>query len=733
MIGYGDQPAHAASLIRIARATTLALWAMLLPGTGASAAEGADDGRAIEEVIVTSSRRGATLDDLARSALVLDEAALKPFQERGSSVQELLARTIPGFAPPTTEGSAASLTLRGRTPLFLLDGVPIAGNTNFARYLDKFDALTIGRTEVIYGPTTLYGAGATGGVIQMFTRDPNVEEFEVEIGTQLNTFIADDNAFDDDGTATKVFGSARGQLTDKLSVYGFASYEETAGVYRSDGELMLGRNQFTDDVTFIGKLRYQLTPNQAITALYNVTEQESQDRASELIGVTTDDGTQIAQELDQPIVYADPPRNEFTYSSINYEHNDLFGGELAVQLYYSESDFLNPGSDTRDLQSVFPDWPGLWQSGRNTEEQGLRLQFSRALTDSFSFVVGGDYNDADSESLLPISDAAVFDATGVYDASSQGLQTAPYTIEALGVFVEASYDVTDRLTLAGGIRWDEFDYDIQGPFTPSFAFTPGERVGGAGSDNDTSYNVGATFALNEQTTVYGNYSEGFTIPSLGFVANDLEPGVPVNDSDLVAPVITESFEIGLRGSLGAVGYNLALYTTESEFNTSIAVDPATGFVIRGRAPVDINGLEASADWRITDRFTLSGSVTYVEGEVTPEGSGETLALSSQEVPPIKVLINPSYLIGSNLSVFGQILYVDDRDDAFEDGVDANPVESYTLVDVGLNWTPGSFQIGLQVTNLFNEDYVPAGEISFLPGRIRSGPGRAATATLRYSF
>ncbi|MEM0954906.1 MAG: TonB-dependent receptor [Pseudomonadota bacterium] len=699
----------------------------------ATAPDTADDTRRIEEVIVTSSRRGATLDDLARSALVLDESALKPFQERGSSVQELLARTIPGFAPPTTEGSAASLTLRGRTPLFLLDGVPIAGNTNFARYLDKFDALTIGRTEVIYGPTTLYGAGATGGVIQMFTRDPNVDKLEVEIGTQVNTYLADGNAFDDDGTSTKVFASARGKLTDKLSVYGFASYEETAGVFRSDGELMLGRNQFTDDQTLIGKLRYQLTPNQAVTALYNVTEQESQDRASELIGVTTDDGTQIAEELDQAIVYVDPPRNEFTYSSINYEHSDLFEGELAIQLYYSESDFLNPGGDTRDLQGFFPNFPGLWQSGRVTEEQGLRLQFTRYLGDQVSIVVGGDYNDADSESLLPISDVTVFEETGVYDASSQGLQTAPYTIEALGFFVEASYDVTDRFTLAGGIRWDEFDYDIQGPFTPSFALTPGERVGGEGSDNDTSFNLGATFALNTQTTLYGNYSEGFTIPSLGFIANDLEPGVPVNDSALVAPVITESYELGMRGSVGVVGYNLALYTTESEFTTSIAVDPATGFGIRGRAPVDISGIEASADWRITERLTLGGSLTYVEGDVTPDGSGETLALSSQEVPPIKVLINPSYLISADLTVFGQVLFVDDRDDAFEDGVDANPVDSYTLVDVGLNWTPGDFQIGLQVTNLLNEDYVPAGEISFLPGRIRSGPGRAATATLRYSF
>ncbi|MEM9255191.1 MAG: TonB-dependent receptor [Pseudomonadota bacterium] len=689
--------------------------------------------RNMEEVIVTSSRRGALLADLPRSALVLDEEALKPFQERGSSVQEILGRTIPGFAPPTTEGSAASLTLRGRTPLFLLDGVPIAGNTNFTRYLDKFDPLTIGRTEVIYGPTSLYGAGATGGVIQLFTRDPAIDEFEIELGTQITSYIADSNALDSDGTTPKVFASGRGRITDRLSIYAFVSYEEGAGVRRADGELLLGRSQFSDDTTYIGKLRYDLTDSQSVTFLYNDTELKNQDRAFEFQTITSSDGTQIAQEREFPATYADLPRNEFNYASFNYLHTDLLQGELAMQLYYSESDFLNPASDTRDVQAAFPNWPGLWQSGRNTEELGGRLQYSRRyFEEQLSVVSGLDYNEADSESLLPISTSDVFEESGLYDAADSGVQTAPYTIDALGVFVELAYDVTDRLTLAGGLRWDDFEFDVKGPFEPSFAFVPGVRPGGEGSADDTSYNIGGTFQLSERAILYGNYSEGFSIPSLGFVANDVAPGVEISDSTLVEPVITESYELGIRGALGPVGYTFAAYTTESEFSATVSVN-SLGFAVRERAPVNIDGLEASATWQVTERFLLGGSVTWIDGDVEPAGENGSVSLSTQIVPPVKVLLNPSYLLMDELRLFGQMLYVDDREDAFDDGTDPDPVESYTLFDVGLDWTPGNFAVGLQVTNLFNKDYIPAGEITFIPGRRLAGPGRAVVANLRYSF
>ncbi|MEL7027789.1 MAG: TonB-dependent receptor [Pseudomonadota bacterium] len=700
-----------------------------------------------DRIIVTSTRRDQALEDISRSVRVFEDDDLAKFIQQSTNVQEILGKVVPGFAPPVTEGSAGSLTLRGRDPLFLIDGVPVASNTNFSRFLDKFDPLTIGRVEVVYGPTSLYGAGATGGVIQFFTREPAEDGLEFSLGTQVRAFVTGNGAsFDDDGISPKVNGSVSGKVTDWLSVFGYASFEDVNGVFRAQGDLLTGRSVFAEDLTFFGKARADITDNQSLTAVVNRTTLRPSDRLFELAAITADDGTQITVESPQVFSYAEPPTNEFLYTALSYQNKSLFGGALSGLFYYSDSEFLNPGSDIRALRisegGFFPsEWPGLWQTGRVTEEIGLRGQYSRTFSERVNVAVGFDYNEADSTSLLPISSEEGFDETLNFDAASSGEQTPPFTLDAVGVFAETSIDVTNRLTLTGGVRWDRFDYVVEGPYEVTFFFpadNAGVRPGGSGASDGISYNVGATFDVWTDTTLFANFSQGFTIPSLGFIGNNVAPGVPVSDSDLVDPVITDSFEAGVRGAIGAFGYGLAGYYTESDFSTAVGVDPQTGLIIRDRAPTEIYGFELSADWAVTDRFAVDGSLTYVEGEVDPNNTGEFISLSTQDVPPLQFTVNPSFEITPQWLAFGQVFFVDGRDKGFEDGTDANPSEAYTLIDIGTTYDLdigpyGGGVLSFQVQNLFNKEYIPAGEATFIPGRIYSGPGRSLTLSYQHTF
>lgn len=697
----------------------------------------------VETITVISSRQGLTIEEMPRSVRIVDDEALRVLLEQTSNVQEILGKAVPGFSPPVTEGSSGSLTLRGREPLYLLDGIPVATNTNFARFLDKFDPLTIERVEVVYGPTALYGAGATGGVIQFFTTTPQEEGFRVSVGTQVRTFITSDDAFDGDGTSPKINASISGRLNDWFSLVAYASFEEVNGIYRSEGDLLTGRSQFADDTTFFGKGVFDLSENQTLTITLNQTELEPSDRFFELVTADAGDGTIIAADAPFSLSYAEQPINEFSFASLSYRNDDLWGGSLSALFYQSDSEFLNPGSDIRSsLQrngGVFPDsWPGLFQTGRQTDETGFRGQYIKDFNDRLTVAFGADYNTAESDSLLPVSSEADFDSTLFFDAATDAVQTPPYTIDALGVFAEASFAVTDRLSISGGLRWDEFDYEVVGPYEVVFTLEPGQRPGGSGKADDTSFNLGAVYAVNDTLSVFGNYSEGFTIPELGFIGNNVAPGVPVSDSDLVAPVITESTELGIRGSTDTVDYTVAVYYTESDFSAIVGIDPATGLADRDRAPVEIQGFEASVNWQATATFDIAASLAWVDGEIDPNDDGNFIALSTQEIPPLKLSVQPRYRFSDRLSVFGQVLYVDDRDDGFDDGTDANPAESYTLVDTGLTWVThstdaGKGTLGLQVANLFNREYIPAGEATFIPGRIFSGPGRSLSVSYQYTF
>ncbi|MEM7707312.1 MAG: TonB-dependent receptor [Pseudomonadota bacterium] len=717
-------------------AAPLAAQAQPTQETGGDAGERATD---LGSLVVTSTRRDQTLSDIPRSVRVFDGEELENLQAQTNSVQEILGKLIPGFAPPVTEGSAGSLTLRGRAPLFLIDGVPIASNTNFSRYLDKFDPMTIDRIEVVYGPTALYGAGATGGVIQFFTKPANTDSLKIEAGSQLRAYVTGEDNFDSDSQLRQFYASVSGPVNDRLSVYGYASYADTGGVARAEGDLLPGRSQFVDDISFLGKARLQMTEAQALTLTLNATELDYQDASFEFSRSIADDGTVIAARNPAPLSYAEPPTNEFFFASLDYAHEDVLGGRVSAQLYYSESEFLNPASDIRPLLmrfgGPFPDFfPGLWQTGRITDEFGLRTQFSRQFDNGLNITVGLDYNDAESDSLLPISSEADFDQTLFLDAAVRAQQTPPYTLDATGLFVEAGMPVTDRVSLSAGLRWDEFDYEVIGPYDVVFTFQPGERPGGSGSSDDISWNTGINFDLTDRTVLFANYSEGFTIPSLGFIGNNVPPGVPVSDSRLVEPIITESIEVGIRGNAGPLQFAAAAYTTDSDFSTAIGVDPATGLAVRDRAPIDIYGVEASVLWNVNDRFSVESAITWVEGEVDPNNDGNELDVTTQDVPPVKFWITPRYQITSKWSIFGQLFYVADRDEAFEDGTDPAPVESYTLFDLGSSYRYNdNFDVGLQITNLFNREYIPAGEASFIPGRVFSGPGRAVTLNLDFRF
>ncbi|MEL6362354.1 MAG: TonB-dependent receptor [Pseudomonadota bacterium] len=699
----------------------------------------------IDVIIVESTRSDRSLEDLSRSARVFSTEDLAKFNQQTTSVQEILGKAIPGFAPPVTEGSAASVTLRGRNPLFLIDGVPVASNTNFSRFLDKFDPLTIGRVEVLYGPSSLYGAGATGGVVQFFTQDPVDDGLEFSVGGQFRAFATGADSFSGDGFSPKGNASVSGRLTDWLSVYGFVSYEDVNGVFSADDELLTGRSAFANDTTYFGKVRIDLTENQSLTAIVNRTELVSADRQFELETITNDEGAEIAVEAPIVFSYEQPPTNEFLYTALSYKHEDLFGGALSALFYYSDSEFLNPGSDIRPpiAAGIFPaEWPGLWQTGRINEEYGLRGQYVRDFGERLNLALGFDYNSVDSVSLLPISTEAGFDETRFFDAAVQAEQTPPFSLDSVGIFLEARYELTDQLSVTGGVRWDRFDYEVVGPYDVVFFFPPfslpGERPGGEGNADGLSFNVGAVYDFRDNLSLFANYSQGFAIPSLGFIGNNVAPGVPISDSSLVDPVITDSFEAGMRGRLGTFTYALAGYYTTSDFETTVSIASDTGLNNRTRAPSRVYGTEFSATWEVTDRFGMDGSVTYVSGQVDANDTGDFVALTTQDVPPLKLSLNPRYQIASNWSVFGQVLYVADRDAGFDAGTDPRAAEGYALFDLGTTFQLdiggiGSGVFNFQVTNLFNRDFIPPGEVTFIPGRVRPGPGRALTLSYQHTF
>ena len=123
--------------------------------------------------VVTASREPVAADRLAADVVVIDRAAIEA--STADSVADLLRREAAAqLSRSGGPGQATGLLLRGAAAVntvVLVDGVRIGSATLGYAQLDALSLAQIERIEVLRGPgSSLYGADAVGGVVQIFTR-----------------------------------------------------------------------------------------------------------------------------------------------------------------------------------------------------------------------------------------------------------------------------------------------------------------------------------------------------------------------------------------------------------------------------------------------------------------------------------------------------------------------------------------------------------------------------------
>src|SRR6266705_6900962 len=127
----------------------------------------------LEPIIVTAARSPQPLTALIADVTYIGAEDI--VRAGAQSVAELLAR-VPGveIAMNGGPGSTSSVFLRGANrghTLVLLDGLRIGSSSDGATAFEAIPLEQIDHIEILRGPaSSLYGADAIGGVIQIFTR-----------------------------------------------------------------------------------------------------------------------------------------------------------------------------------------------------------------------------------------------------------------------------------------------------------------------------------------------------------------------------------------------------------------------------------------------------------------------------------------------------------------------------------------------------------------------------------
>jgi outer membrane receptor protein involved in Fe transport len=141
---------------------------------------------ALEEIVVTASKRASTVQDTPISISAVTGSDL---QTRGVDSLATLAQGTPGVSLKSEGPSQTEIEMRGMTSSggnsatvgFYLDDIPLAGpaSAQNGHVVIDPDLYDLNRVEILRGPQgTLFGSGSMGGTVRLISNQPNLSQFQ---------------------------------------------------------------------------------------------------------------------------------------------------------------------------------------------------------------------------------------------------------------------------------------------------------------------------------------------------------------------------------------------------------------------------------------------------------------------------------------------------------------------------------------------------------------------------
>jgi iron complex outermembrane receptor protein len=290
--------------------------------------------------------------------------------------------------------------------------------------------------------------------------------------------------------------------------------------------------------------------------------------------------------------------------------------------------------------------------------------------------------------------------------------------KSFGVYATDQIDVTDKLKVRFGGRWDSFKQSI-GTFLAA-AQPPRQDV------HSFSPQAGIIFEPTPDITLYAAYAKGFR-PNSGFDVN----------RNPFAPEKTKSAEVGVKFTAldGHVRGTLAAYTMEK--TNVLTADPVNqGFTLAiGVAKSRGVELDTSGDLpgQVHFEFAYAYTHAFSAKAILDPDFGKTVPAGAPllDIPKhnASLLLSKDFdVMGRTLTLGGTVKYVSRR--LGETGTNFY-LPSYTLVNLNAAYeVTDHIEVSAQVRNVFDKEYYPA---SYATLWVMPGEPREYLAKITYRY
>lgn len=638
-----------------------------------------------------------------------------------NTLTDYLAKNLPSVDVSDAQGNPYQMNLNYRgftaSPLLgtpqglsvFVDGVRVNEPFGDVVNWDLMPQGAIDQIQVIPGSNPTYGLNTLGGAIAITTKNGRTTpggEASVTVGS---------------------WGRKTAQLEQGGTIGQNLDYYVSGNVTNDDGWADHNGSRVRQ---LFGKLRYT----------------DADTTISLSVGGADNDlqGTQTIPRsfLDNPkqaYTYPDQNLNSVGYLTLSGDHYFSDNVELSGNVYYRHYRNENVSSNVNDNFGEVDDNGSLDtnqasndKSVITTDSYGASLQLTllgKLGGMQNQFVAGMAADLANSHFVQSEQDAFFTDTRGTIGIGGFAPQTDAGTRNAnYGVYFNDTLSLTRQwsLTLAGRYNWSRAVIGDQSGTQPLLD----------GNHTFSRFNpaIGVNWNPTPALTAYATYNEGMRSPTAIELAC-ADPAAPCSlPNDFVAdpalkPVISKTFEVGMRGNLGnATHWSAAVYSTtltdDIQFISSDGAASTLGY-FQNVGKTRRQGLELAAHTQLGP-LGVSTSYNYVDATYRSTWSENSSSNSSSDangnitikpgdhipgIPANTVKLRLDYAvtskwhIGTNVTWRGSIYAQGDEDNADVNG----KIAGYVLVDLDTAYqVTKQLQVFASVTNLLDKRYASFG-------------------------
>lgn len=670
----------------------------------------------LDKQTISTSRGEKDASTIPHMITVIESKDLQLAVAASGDVMSALSKLLPSFSPTRQKLTGSAETFRGRTPLFLVDGIPQSNPLrDGARDGFTIDPSLIARIEVIHGANASMGLGASGGIINIITLKGAGSEGGVGDGVQqhVNTSITSADNLEGDSLEYKL-GYSIAAKKDAFDVLASVQLKESGMYYDADGD-KIGVSETHGDLMdssqqdYFVKLGYDIDEGQRLELLANYYQIEN---SGDYINVAGDRAENKGATAEKGNPDGDPNKNITNNFALTYSNQDLAGGIFATQLYYqereaqygarlSEDENGNAVYDKRFQDITIAPVGELYdQSSIKSNRMGIRSTYDKAnLAGSGINLVGG------------------FDAmqlTSYQEMIHTGRNWVPeIDLLTYAPFVQLERQFFDQLTLSSGLRYETSevkvdDYTTLAYYGGNTGTTPGNDVGG-GTDksSESLLNFGAVFTVTDELSLYASYAEGFALPSIGSILRGIgDQGVELDSLVDIKPVISDNYEVGFNYNTADWHAQLSYFLSESKLGTSLVQDDSGLYKVK-RQKTQVKGYELQLAYWVNHAVEVGGYYSQLLGRTDSTGTGNLDSdLLSRDISPDKLSTFVNADLSDTVKLNLQANHYFDRsfNGPAAESAGALDFEGYSLVDLSVAWILPKGTLTTSVGNLLGEQY-----------------------------